>query len=584
MATVENPVAEEYGMKLAIDRRFRRSVVNAINSGQQVLLTVTPESARLTRSVSQIADELEMDVVTWDCVRGLRVFSSPMKDLVVSGHHPVTQAGGSDMRDPMRALQFINEADKHHLGDTIFIFYNLYNWLDADPLLRQMVINSCDDHQYNSADACRMLYLVQPVFNEHPEHIQHVWQEVRFPLPNEEQVGNILEYMVECSRIASGRDIFVDEHIAASIQMACLGLTYRQIEDVLSECLYEFKGFPPEIVKVIRRRKAEVLSRGRAGRFISYIGDARINDAMRIVGFENAIDFIRVQAHAYLPEARKYNFALPRGILLVGPYGTGKTMLTNAVSGILEEITNRPFPGYEINVGGLFDSLVGSSEANVEYLINFLRANRGCVAKIDEMEKLLPDTSGRHSHVVDKRVSGRFLRYMSEKTEPVDSEDEIDPTYIIGTINSAPDLNAAFFRRFNRIFATDFPDSSERIKIIDVYFDRVKMSRQELQFSEDQWHEIVHITDEMSGDEIVDALENSRLTSFAKRRTHKPTFDEVMNSLQEKRRCRTSAIAAEDVARIRRFCKERAVPVGRREEQEEEPTPPPQKDRIRRLR
>lgn len=201
----------------------------------------------------------------------------------------------------------------------------------------------------------------------------------------------------------------------------------------------------------------------------------------RRIGFEEA--------------ARAANLPYPRGCLLTGFAGCGKTAAAQAMASAFE------FPLFSLNPGKLFGSKVGESEANVRELIRLMEGLGRVVILIDEMEKSFNESavSGAGDSGTSSRVFGNLLTWLSLKTTP---------TFLIGTVNDIDKLPAALKRkgRFDEIWFVDLPTPAERLQIFNVLL-KYKFKRK-LQLASVN-AELVEKTRDFTGAEIESAIEDS---------------------------------------------------------------------------
>jgi SpoVK/Ycf46/Vps4 family AAA+-type ATPase len=171
--------------------------------------------------------------------------------------------------------------------------------------------------------------------------------------------------------------------------------------------------------------------------------------------------WLRSRASAFGDAARAYGLPLPKGLLIVGIPGTGKSLTAKATASAFG------LPLLRLDMGKVFGGLVGQSEANLRSVIQTAEAIAPCVLWIDEIEKGFSGSqgSGQTDGGTSSRVFGSFLSWMQEKEQPV---------FVVATANDVSQLPPEFLRkgRFDEMFFVDLPDARERAAIWDIVIAR----------------------------------------------------------------------------------------------------------------
>ena len=154
---------------------------------------------------------------------------------------------------------------------------------------------------------------------------------------------------------------------------------------------------------------------------------------------------------AFSNEAAEFGVDAPKGVILVGIPGTGKSLAVKAIAG-------NKLPLLRMDVGALMGGLVGESEANMRQALRVAEAVAPCVLWVDEVEKGLGGATGgsENDGGTTKRVFGTLLTWMQEKTAPV---------YVAATANDARSLAPEFIRRFDDLFWVDLPNLQDRMQV-----------------------------------------------------------------------------------------------------------------------
>jgi SpoVK/Ycf46/Vps4 family AAA+-type ATPase len=234
---------------------------------------------------------------------------------------------------------------------------------------------------------------------------------------------------------------------------SALGLTTTEAENAFALSVVETKGIDH---KVIAREKARTLKRNGLVEVVE--ATTSLDD---IGGLSHLKDWLTRRAGAFSDSAKTYGLPAPKGLLIVGIPGTGKSLTAKATAGAFG------LPLLRLDMGCVFGGIVGQSEANLRSVIQTAEAIAPCVLWIDEIEKGFSGSksSGSTDGGTSSRVFGSFLSWMQEKTKAV---------FVVATANDVSKLPPEFLRkgRFDEMFFVDLPDAMERGKIWEIVIAR----------------------------------------------------------------------------------------------------------------
>lgn len=176
--------------------------------------------------------------------------------------------------------------------------------------------------------------------------------------------------------------------------------------------------------------------------------------------------WVKMRQDAFTDEARRYGIPNPKGVLLVGIQGTGKSLSAKTIA------AEWRLPLLRLDTGRLFGGIVGESESRVRQMIQLAEAIAPCVLWIDEIDKAFGNiiSGGDGDSGTSRRVFGSLITWMQEKTSPV---------FIVATANNVRILPAELLRkgRFDEIFFLNLPSESERQDIFKVHLQRLRPTR-----------------------------------------------------------------------------------------------------------
>jgi SpoVK/Ycf46/Vps4 family AAA+-type ATPase len=262
-------------------------------------------------------------------------------------------------------------------------------------------------------------------------------------------------------------------------------------------------------------------------------------------------DWLQKRAVTFTDEARQFGLPAPKGILLLGVQGCGKSLCAKAVSSLWQQ------PLLRFDMGRMFGSLVGSSEENVRRAISVAESVAPAILWVDEIDKAFAGSqaSGVTDGGTTARVFGTFLTWLSEKTAPV---------FVVATANDISQLPPELLRkgRLDEIFFVDLPSETERAEVFRIHL--TKRGRDPQQFDVAA---LVESSDQFSGAEVEEAIISALYDAFYS--GHELATEHVLSALRE-----TVPLAKtmdEQIARLRSWAEGRArnasVPrLGAREE------------------
>jgi len=294
------------------------------------------------------------------------------------------------------------------------------------------------------------------------------------PLPDGDEIAALLRAIAE----ATGQPIAAD--VLASLTAACHGLSSQRVRQLAARALARRGALGEEDLAEVLEEKRQAIARSELLEYCP--SEATPAD---IGGLEALKHWLEQRHRAFGEEARAYGLPLPRGVLLVGPQGTGKSLTAKAIA------HRWGMPLLRLDVGRLFAGLVGASEARTREMIQRAEAMAPCVLWIDEIDKGfgLGSGDGRSDGGTSQRVLASVLTWMAEKTSAV---------FVVATANAVERLPAELLRkgRFDEIFLLELPDAAERRTILDLQLRR-RRPRHELRLDA-----LVDRTEGFSGAEL----------------------------------------------------------------------------------
>jgi SpoVK/Ycf46/Vps4 family AAA+-type ATPase len=469
---------------------------------------ISSEEERVERALVRVANDCKTKCVWWSITKGF------------------SQQGGADVKEPVAALQYILEAKE----SAIYVLLDLHEFMGKHIVKR--LLRDLARELRTSAKSCIILSPIKKI----PPEIEKEFALVDFDMPAIADIYQIMHRLLDkgvgpkSKAYAWKIEFQQDESEKLKVAEAALGLTSVEIDNVLAKSLVMRRRFD---IDVIHSEKEQIIRKSGILDFMhpeaSFSG---------VGGLELLKDWLRKRAKAFTKEAREFGLPEPRGILLLGVPGCGKSLMAKAVSSLWR------LPLIRLDVGKVFGSLVGSSEEGMRKAIKTAESVAPCILWLDELEKGLAGTqsSGQSDGGTTARVFGTFITWLQEKKSSV---------FVIGTANNVKLLPPELLRkgRFDEIFFVDLPSSSERKTIFEIHI--AKRKRDPAMFDIDR---LVEESDGYSGSEIEQVVISALYDAYDK--------DEDLNDMYLfqaiKETVPLSRTMQEDITSMRDWAKSRA--------------------------
>lgn len=486
------------------------------------------EEARVLEEIKSFLSKPESlrtprQVVEWSATTGL-----------VSASGKVS-ANTSNVTDALAVAQNTKEP-------TVFVFKDLHVFFGeqgrpADP----MVLRRLKDlaHSFKQGSELLTLVIIAPVLRL-PVELEKEVTVVEFPLPSEQEILGVLAEMVDANKESGRISIEIGEDGRERFAKAALGLTLNEAENAFARAMVNDGKLTDEDLDVVLEEKRQTIRKSGILEFVNV--DVELED---IGGLQNLKRWLLKRNNAWLDQAKKYGLPAPKGILITGVPGCGKSLTAKAIGAAWG------LPLLRMDIGKIFSGLVGSSEQNMRNAIRTAEAIAPCVLWIDEIEKGFAGTSGSGDSGTSSRVFGSFLTWMQEKSSPV---------FVIATANNIDKLPPEFLRkgRFDEIFFVDLPTLPERKVIWDLHLKKRLKSKEvlgNLNLDGQLSHELAASSEGYSGAEIEQVVIAGLFEAFAENRA----IDEADFRKSLSNMVPLSVTQAEAIETIREWANVRAV-------------------------
>jgi len=402
---------------------MKHQIIRYARAGHAGLFLCTAEETRAEAIVKAATEELQRPLHAWSATEGFID----------------TQLGTiQSCPDPAVALDQITDLQ----DDAVILLRDFGAFLeDKDPVLHRKL----RDTLRNARTTGKLLIL--GVWKPLPAELEREITRLDLALPDAAELDLVLDGIIASAGLTGHRDLTPALREAALA--AAGGLTTLEAENAFALSLIESETISPAIVS---REKAQALKKGG---LLEVITTTESLDS--IGGLDRLKGWLLQRHEAFTKRARDYGLPLPKGMLVLGVPGTGKSLTAKATASVFG------VPLLKLDAGKLFGSLVGQSEANLRSVIQTAEAISPCVLWIDEIEKGFggAGSSGGSDGGTSARVFGTMLNWLQDKTRPV---------FVVATANDVSKLPPEMLRkgRWDELWFVDLPDTRERAAIWDL--------------------------------------------------------------------------------------------------------------------
>ena len=388
----------------------------------------TNEEERAEKAIADAVEKVgKRNIYIWDFVNGYQENPNNV---------------GFGKRNPLQALEFVNRMPQNAGG--VFILRDFQRFLEDIAISREL---------RNSAKKLKSqpknIIIIAPQVNI-PEELTEVITVVDFALPSTSEIK------IEIERLISATGQNLSEQLLDELVRAAKGLSLERIRRVLTKAIASNGKLEPDDVELILEEKRQSI---RQTQILDYYpATEQISD---IGGLDNLKNWLLRRGGAFSEQARAYGLPNPRGLLLVGIQGTGKSLTAKAIA------HHWHLPLLRLDVGRLFAGLVGESESRTRQTIELAEALSPCILWIDEIDKGFAGLDGKGDSGTTSRVFGTFITWLAEKKTPV---------FVVATANNIRALPPEMLRkgRFDEIFFVGLPSKSERQAIFEVHLAKLR--------------------------------------------------------------------------------------------------------------
>jgi len=451
-----------------------------IQAQYPLIYLVTFEEERAEQTVAAIARRVSRDQ---DVKPAMRIFTWTMTRGMVEHGANGTGPQNNNTVSPEAAVEWVIRQRE----PGIFIFKDLHPFKDSPAVTRCL-----RDSIVALKGTRKTIVLMSPV-QEIPVELEKEVVVLDFPLPDMGELDEVLS--AELNRARSGSISTEDRE---KLLKAALGLTRDEAEKVYRKARVVSKQLTAQEVDVVLSEKKQLIRRNGILEFMDV--DETIDS---VGGLEELKHWLKQRSDAFTERAREYGLPQPKGMLILGVPGCGKSLIAKTTSRLWG------LPLLRLDLGRVYDgSTVGRSEANLRNALRTAESISPAILFIDEIDKAFAGGVGSSDSDggTSSRIFGTFLTWMQEKTSPV---------FVMATANRVEKLPSEFLRkgRFDEIFFVDLPNSEERRDIFEIH---LKKRRRDI--SRFDLEQLTKVCEGFSGAEIEQGLISAMYEAFAQGR------------------------------------------------------------------
>ncbi|MEM6835753.1 MAG: AAA family ATPase [Cyanobacteria bacterium P01_C01_bin.120] len=460
---------------------FQDELLLLLRARYPVIYVSTLEEERVEQAITAGAQKLgNRSVYIWD---------------FVDGYQGNPNDAGAARRNPLQALEHIEKLSESVAA--VFVLRDYHRFLEDVSISRKL-----RNLARRLKSQPKNILLLAPQI-QIPDDLAEIVTVLEFALPDVETIR------AEVTRLLGSLNVQLSNADLDALVQSCQGLSIERIRRVLARGIAAQGTFRPEDIELVLEEKRQTIRQTQILDF--YPAREQISE---IGGLDSLKDWLLRRGNSFSEKARQYGLPYPRGLLLVGIQGTGKSLTAKAIA------HHWHLPLLRLDVGRLFAGLIGESESRTRQMIQISEALAPCILWIDEIDKAFAGVDGRGDSGTSSRVFGTFITWMAEKTSPV---------FVVATANNIQALPPELLRRgrFDEIFFVGLPTQEERKAIYEVHLSRLRAYNLQSYDLE----RLAYETPSFSGAEIEQAIVEAMHIGFSQDRDF--TTDDILEAASQ---------------------------------------------------
>jgi AAA+ superfamily predicted ATPase len=496
---------------------FLENMDRLIRARYTLLYLVTWEEDRARKLLAKVAAKQQKTLLEWSVTDGLRKVVGPDSE---------SKASSKRLREPMGVLNEILQRD----GAAIYVLKDFHSYLEAPEIARQL-----RDLEHILRNTRKSIILLSPTFKV-PAELEKSVTIIDLPLPTFDELSHLLNNKISGPAAARRFQIRLNNDERDALVKAAMGLTLSEAENAFAKAIVQDNTLDAGDIAAIVEEKKQVI---RKSGLLEYYDAAE--DLSSVGGMDLLKEWLCKRIRAFGREAQAYGLPQPRGILLLGVQGCGKSLVAKTIA------ASWRLPLLRLDMSRIFGGFIGSSEENMRRALQMAESLSPVVLWIDEIEKAFSGVEGSSSSDAGTtaRVIGTYLTWMQEKKSPV---------FVVATANNVHGLPPELLRkgRLDETFFVDLPFESEREQILGIHLKGLKRDPGKFELKT-----LAKQSDGFSGAELEQAIISALHDSFFANRELETA--DILTSLRET--VPLSHIMREKINELRSWAGNRTRPV-----------------------
>lgn len=413
---------------------FNRELELLIRSRHPVILIETSEKDRLQSLLCHTAEKLKLPYYTWSRTRGLRSY----KQLGIA-------------KETLPAQEALNQVEFWQ-RKAIYNFQGL-----GEDLHDKLIAAKLRDAAVQFLKHDGGVVITGYIPDELPHSIQHLSTLVKLPLPSRKDFKHLIENLYRDLSQRASVDIHLTQEEMSQLLNNLQGMTLLEAEKILTRAMLEDNKLGPNDLVTIIQAKKQIIER--EGLLEYYPSQTALHDIAGLEGLKNWLQKRRAIIQDS-QRARAFGLSFPKGILILGIQGTGKSLCAKAVA------NSWGLPLLKMDPSKLYNKYIGESEKNFHRASKAAEQLAPVVLWIDEIEKAFA-SGGDMDSGLSQRVLGSFLTWLQERKGDV---------FVVATANDVSKLPPELLRkgRFDEMFFVDLPNQESRSEIFRIHLEQRK--------------------------------------------------------------------------------------------------------------
>ncbi|MBL8919419.1 MAG: AAA family ATPase [Myxococcaceae bacterium] len=489
--------------------RFLRDLDTLIRARYPLLYLVSWEEQRVDALLAELARTHGKDLLEWTATRGLRALTGTLK------------TPPEETVEPARAVVAIAKLTT----PALVVLKDFHRHLD-DPV----TVRALRELGFHLKTQFTTAIVVAPSLKL-PDELEKDVSVIDVPLPSK---ADLLDLLKDIARVVTKNKratVELNREQADALVSAAHGLTLAEAENAFAKAIAQDNRLDSSDVKLLLDEKSQVVRKN--GLLEYYATDQSLAD---IGGLGSLKRWLDRRKDAFSEDARAFGLPEPKGVLLLGVQGCGKSLTARSIA------TSWRLPLVRLDMGRIYSGIIGSSEENLRRAIRVVESLAPVVLWVDEIEKGLAGAGGgANDSGVSARVFGTLLTWLQEKTAPV---------FVVATANRIDSMPPELLRkgRFDEIFFIDLPTKAERQEILSIQLSRRGRSPADFPLAA-----LAQATEQFSGAELEQVVVSGMYEAFADRVQLEAKHLEAA----VKETLPLAVTMAEDVDRLRQWAKHR---------------------------